>query len=139
MNLVIVNLSSSTLKHGKKAFMKTMEAFLAILIAFTFLLVFLPHDVRYTNDQSIYLLKNLERNDEFRNCVLVQNDTCIDATIDTLFQGRYLHKHSIYKKIEPVQTFNATSVRTYQWFFSGNDTLQDSYVFKLYYWEPESK
>jgi hypothetical protein len=139
MNLVIENLSSLTLKHGKTAFMKTMEAFLAILIVFTFLLVFLPRDVRYTDDQSSYLLKNLERNDEFRNCVLVQNDTCISTVIDTLFEGRYLFEYSIYKKVEPEQSFNASSIRAYQWFFSGNHTHDDSYIFKLYYWEPQLK
>ncbi|MFW6230542.1 MAG: hypothetical protein ACOC32_00805 [Nanoarchaeota archaeon] len=121
---------------GKKAFMKTVEAFLAIMITFMFLLVFLPRDIRYTDDQSYYRLDTLERDDAFRNCVLLENPTCIDSTIDTLFEGKYLYTYDIYRYADEAREFNRTDVRTYTWFYAGNLTSYRPIVFKLYYWDP---
>ncbi|MFW5852989.1 MAG: hypothetical protein ACOCUR_03080 [Nanoarchaeota archaeon] len=118
----------------KKAFMKTMEAFLAIMVVFTFVIFFLPKDTRYTEDQSVFLLRNMERNDVFRNCVLSRNDTCIESSIDEVFQGRYFYTYQIYRYSEPQIQINATEVRVYTWFFAGNQSYYDPMVFKLYYW-----
>ena len=112
-----------------------MEAFLAIMIVFTFVIFFLPRDYRYPEDQSNFLLKNLEKNEDFRNCVLARNETCIENIIDELFEGRFFFDFTIYRFAEPDMDLNLANVMVYTWFFAGNSTIYDPTTFKLYYWD----
>ena len=120
---------------NKNGFMKTVEVFIAVMITFTFLLVFLPSNVSVVEDQSLFRLQNLERNDKFRNCVLQRDYSCINTTIDVIFESRYNYDYLIYTRTESEKTFNETTIRTYSWFYAGNQTSYDPTVFKLYYWD----
>ena len=118
----------------RKAFMKTMEVFMAVLITFTFVIVFLPRDIPNADDQTHYLLSNIEHNRDFRNCVLIENASCINATIDDVLQGRFEYTYTIFDTYEDNPTIRQDTIRTYMWFFSGNETLYAPKIFKLYYW-----
>jgi hypothetical protein len=124
----------------KQAFMKTVEVFIAILVTFTFVLVVLPKEVPDINDQSIFRLRNLDVDDDFRNCVLRDDSACINTTIDSVFEGRFLYDYEIYDSgNSPLLVIDEVEVRTYSWFYAGNQTAYNPKTFKLFYWVPRAK
>lgn len=124
----------------KKGFMKTVEVFMAVLVTFGFILAVLPKDVPDLDDQSIFRLKNLDIDDNFRNCVIRSDTACINATIDLLFEGRFLYDYEIYDAGDtPTLFVDENEVRTYSWFYAGNFTSYDPKTFKLFYWVPQAK
>ncbi|MFP4656180.1 MAG: CARDB domain-containing protein [Candidatus Woesearchaeota archaeon] len=121
----------------KRAFMKTVEAFLAIIIVFTFVVFFMPRDVRTSNDQSIFRLKYLELDDGFRQCVIERNDSCIETTINDVFEERYSFDYVLYEYVEPEVNIEEDAVKVYSWFFAGTREKFKPTHFKLLYWDKD--
>ena len=122
-------------KRQKKAFMKTVEAFLAIIVAFTFVMFFMPRDTRTVSDQSSFRLQHLERNDDFRDCVILRDDDCIRDGLDEVFEGRYEFDFVVYGLSEPDHDLGHGDVRSYSWFYAGNRTEYNPTTLRLFYWE----
>ena len=73
---------AKSLGTDKKGVFRTIEAFIAIFITFIFLTVFIPQQREQAIPQTPpNVLATLRGNDDFRNCVIQQNFTCINQTI----------------------------------------------------------
>lgn len=121
---------------SKKAFMKTVEVFIAAMITFTFVIVFIPRDVSVVDDQSSFRLRNLEVDDNFRNCIFASDYTCINSTLDLILGGRFLYDYEIYSNQGEAKSIPGNNVHIYTWLYAGNYTIYDPTIFKLYYWRP---
>ncbi len=125
------------IRMDKRAFMKTMEAFLAIIIVFTFVIFFMPRDFRTSGDQSVYRLQHLERDDVFRDCVMERNESCISSIIEDVFEGGYSFDFALYEFSEPATEYDGDNVNVYTWFFAGTHERFSPIHFKLFYWDKD--
>ncbi len=123
---------------NKKAYMKTLEVFIATMITFTFIIYIIPTDRAENNNLADSLLKNIEEDLEFRNCVIMEDTTCLNNKINISFYGAYEYDFLIFDDplTEP-DYLNTTSdkVYTYSRVFSGNYTNYNPKILKIYYWE----
>jgi hypothetical protein len=67
----------------KSAYFKTLEAFIALFIMLTFLVVFIPSQ-RTLSDitEPLGFLSHLRQDESFRHCGTARNTTCINQTLD---------------------------------------------------------
>ena len=122
-------------RSSKKGFLKTGEAFMAIVVIFTFIIFFMPQETRTVNDQSRFRLQHLEVDEEFRECVYDEDDDCIDGILDRVFEGRYEFQYVTYRFSEPDVDIDEDQVYVYSWYYGGTGDEFDPKVFKLFYWE----
>ena len=127
-------LISGRLCKNKIGFMKTVEVFMAIIILFAFLIFIVPRDTRSQDNQSLFRLQNLERDDVFRECVVSRNSTCINETLEIVFQGTYLYEYVLYEFAEPLVIMDHSNVNVYTWFFAGTRREFRPIHFRLFYW-----
>ena len=128
-------LINNKLCKNKIGFMKTVEVFMAIIILFTFLIFLVPRDSRSQDSQSLFRLQNLERDDVFRDCVISRNSTCINETLNAVFQGAYLYDYVLYEFAEPLVMMDHSNVNLYTWFFAGTRKEFRPIHFRLFYWD----
>jgi hypothetical protein len=123
-------------KLNKTAMMKTLEVFIAALITFTFVIVILPPKYDFKSDLSNSLLKNIEEDDEFRNCVISENSTCIREKVRTSLYGYYNYTYQIFDdpSDEPFIILPERKINTFSIVIAGNFTEYDPKIFKMYYW-----
>ncbi|MBN1503312.1 hypothetical protein JW930_07270 [Candidatus Woesearchaeota archaeon] len=121
-----------------KGFMKTMEVFLAIIMATVFIFYLLPQFTGVqTTEQSIRVLKNLEKNDEFRNFV-TRNTGCYNNTNTTVdsFMQSYLSEDYEYQFCIAATPDALPNVKVPvdTLFMTGNLTDYSPRIVRLYYW-----
>ncbi len=127
------------IKHAianKKAIFKTLEAFMAAFITFIFLIVFIPQIRERSEMQTPQnVLATLRGNDEFRNCVIQKNETCINQTIDKALLDTYHFKFNLSDDPNAVVS-GLPEKRVYanSMFIAGNATNATRTVVRLYFW-----
>ena len=120
----------------KKAIFKTLEAFIAVFITLIFLIVFIPQIRERSEPQTPQnVLATLRDNDEFRNCVVQKNETCINQTIDKALLDTYDFKFNLSNDPNAVVS-GLPEKRVYanSLFIAGNATNATSTVVRLYFW-----
>ena len=121
---------------NKKAIFKTLEAFIAAFITLVFLIVFIPQIREKSETQTQQnVLATLRDNDEFRNCVIQKNETCINQTIDNALLDTYYFKFNLSEDPNAVVS-GLPEKRVYanSMFMAGNTTNYTQTVVRLYYW-----
>ena len=124
------------LNHNKKAMMKTIEVIIAAMITFTFVLAILPSDKKYSLETTSSLLDNIENDKAFRNCILTEDNYCINQTIQKALYGYYTYDYELLDDINQESTISLpeTKVSIFSIIFSGNESYYNPKIFKLYYW-----
>ena len=121
---------------SKKAFLRTLEAILAISISFIFLSIILPTANPATASlKNENILEGLAQDQAFRACVIAENRTCINQTLDG-----YLQIYSYTVNISKTPNGRANNLPARQVFsesllIAGNSTLYDPKVIRIYYWD----
>ena len=121
---------------NKKAIFKTLEAFIAVFITFLFLIVFIPQIRERTEPQTPQnILVTLRDNDEFRNCVIQKNQTCLSQFAERNLEGKYEFKINVSDNPNAVVP-GLPEKRVYanSLFISGNTTNSTKLVVRLYFW-----
>ena len=128
---------------NKKAYLKTVEVLLAMLIGGAFIIYVLPTALtRETEQPPIDILSALENNDEFRQLVLFNQTNCIDAELLTAkflpVKFKYSYAFSPctldnYAKI-PENLPKDRRVYVDSIFIAGNTTEYKPVIVKLFYW-----
>ena len=68
---------------GKKAYLKTLEAVIAIVLSFMFIIFFIPTKPDTQERQpDLDLINVLGQNPTFRTCVLIENYSCTNTTFE---------------------------------------------------------
>ena len=76
---------------GKKAHLRTLEAFLALIMTFTFLTFILPVNTPTVKTDNLDLLDHFSQDQDFRDCIIRDNLTCAKNLIDTVVPSYYNH------------------------------------------------
>ncbi|MFO8015984.1 MAG: hypothetical protein R6U32_02680 [Candidatus Woesearchaeota archaeon] len=124
---------------GKKGYVRTMEAAVAIALSFIFIIYFVPSDsVTEQEDAELDLIGVMEQNTRFRNCVIEENHSCLNS----LFERYYPHVAADYDYVFNVSTDPQQSgvslppknIHTESLMIAGNDTYIRPKTVRLYYW-----
>jgi hypothetical protein len=120
----------------KKGFMRTLESMIAILGSLFFVLFILPDTPSDVEpEETIRLLEVLSQENEFRNCVLISNVSCVDGYISTTMNlGEYQYTFNISSDHSYSADINRDDVYLKTVFIAGNETLYSPKILKLYYW-----
>ena len=124
------------INKDKKAFMKTVEVIIAVLVTFAFVISIIPETAVNRNTNPDNFLMGLENNMNFRSCVISEDSTCLDNIISTSIVGYYNYTYSIFDNYldEPSLNLPQKEINTYSVVVSGNHSLYNPKIFKLYYW-----
>lgn len=121
----------------KSGVFKTLEALMAIFITFLFLLVFIPQQREQATRQAPpNALVGLAGNDDFRNCAITRNFTCINQTIDKQLEDKYDFRVNISESqnaILPLLPQKRIYANTL--FIAGNMTKATTRIVRLFFWE----
>lgn len=124
------------LATSKDGVFKTLEAFIAIFITFFFLIVFLPQQREQALPQAPpNPLAGLMDNEDFRNCAITLNYTCVNQTIGKQLDNRYSFRVNVSEKMDSILP-DLPQKRVYanSMFIAGNTTNGTSFIVRLYYW-----
>lgn len=123
--------------HEKEGIFKTIEALIAIFITFLFLMVFIPQQRELTTRQAPQnALVGLASNDDFRNCAISRNFSCVNQTIDRQLKDLYDFKvnlsesHTSALPALPEKRIYANSI-----YLAGNTTNSTRMIVRLFFWE----
>ena len=115
----------------KKGYIKTLEAFLAFFATFMFVVFVVLKGVPDLSEKAtLDILRNLEQQDSFRDCVYGENVTCMDQFIGPMIPLTHKHK-TVINLPDPPQT--TKNIYTETILITGN-TTNDYKVIYLYYW-----
>jgi len=122
---------------NKKAFMKTVEVVIVIVLTAVYMLTILPQNADISASPNIDYLSKLQTNNDFRK-LATQKQGCFDATdTDTNnIIGKYIPPDFEYKICFDA-TFSALpdkEVSAESIFFAGNETDINYKVVRLYAW-----
>lgn len=126
-------------KMYKKAYVKTLEAAIALVMSFLFITYFIP--VTSETDQrqpNLDLVNILEQNPDFRRCTLIENYSCLNATFEDYYPNvvdvyNYRFNISTNPRISGAELPTA-SVYAESLMIAGNDTYIQPKTVRLYYW-----
>lgn len=122
---------------NKKAFMKTIEILLVIILSTIFLLVILPKQQQITETKSTPYLIYLEKDADFREFIQ-SNTQCYNSSSSeaSKFIRRYLPQELDYILCSGTKTTNLPEKNVFvdSLFFSGNISNVEYKIIRLYYW-----
>ncbi|MBI2143161.1 hypothetical protein HYU20_02360 [Candidatus Woesearchaeota archaeon] len=124
---------------NKQGVFRTLEALIAIFITFLFLIVFIPTQrERAQPTAPPNVLADLRDNDEFRNCVMQKNETCINQSIDRNLEDSYDFKFNLSDKPNAgAPALPQKQVYANSMFIAGNTTNSTQLIVRLYFWSKE--
>ncbi|MBI2144787.1 hypothetical protein HYU18_00530 [Candidatus Woesearchaeota archaeon] len=124
------------LVESKTAIIRTLEALMAIFITFIFLIIFIPQQREQAFPAAPpSVLGNLGGNDVFRNCVLMQNYTCINQTIDSHLEDKYDFKANVSEsRVSALPQLPQKRIYANAIMIAGNTTNSTRQIVRLYYW-----
>lgn len=124
---------------NRKGYVKTLEAVIAIVLSFLFITLFIPSKAETEERQpDLDVLDALRQNPDFRQCVIAENYSCINATFESYYPGvvldyNYRFNISTDPKISGVE-LPIVNIHAESMLIAGNDTYARPKVLRLYYW-----
>ena len=116
---------------NRKAYVRTLEAFLAFFITFVFVVLIVNKgELTKPLNNELNILSSLNERDDFRYCIYTSNTSCIDNLVSPLMPSRYDFNMSIDK---PLFFNTQKDIRTETLFIASNQTSSYHSVY-LYYW-----
>jgi len=128
---------------NKKAYLKTVEVLLAMLIGGAFIIYVIPATLtRETEQPPLDLLSNLENNADFRQYMLFNQTNCVDAELLTQkflpvkFKYSYAFSPCTLENYADIPANLPKDRRVYvdSVFIAGNTTEYKPVIVKLFYW-----
>lgn len=120
---------------NKKAIFRTLEALIAIFITLLFLLMFIPQVRERSEPQTPQnVLASLRDNDDFRNCAIQKNQTCLTQFAERNLEGKYEFKINVSDNPNAiVPGLPGKRVYANSLFISGNTTNSTLTIVRLYF------
>ncbi|MBN1385931.1 hypothetical protein JW968_03050 [Candidatus Woesearchaeota archaeon] len=124
---------------SRKGFFKIIEAVAAILLALVFLLYIIPffHETE-PSKTDMHIFEDMPKDPGFRNCVLAENKTCINATLIRYynkFDKLYDYEIIIGDKDIDLSSLPEESVAVESYLIAGNYTSYEPKTIRIIYWE----
>ena len=121
----------------KKGFVRTVEAMLAVLLGFTFLLFIVPNESGDSGYENEKILQGFEQDPSFRDCAIGGNYSCIRSYIDLVMPVYYEYDVLVSDDPDEVIDLPEKRVHSESLFISGNTTEYSPVTVKLFYWVNE--
>lgn len=123
----------------KKGYMKTIEVTIAFVLSFGFLMLITVYSSPYQrSDIDEGILYNFLTNDEFRNCVVYENESCIVDMIESenlRFKGLYDYTFIFTEDPNTIIDVDVDSeIFVESLFISGDYKNYDPKFLIFYYW-----
>lgn len=119
----------------KKAFMRTLEASIAVITTLVFVLLINSKTPFLDPEPAENILAFLANDQDFRACLISNNETCINSSIREMINDKYDFNFNISKDPASVSlNLPKIDVRAESYFFAGNTTVYSSKVIRLFYW-----
>lgn len=120
---------------NKKAFMKILEASMALLLTFLVITFIFPR-MTATKTKPMTVLNILEQDPGFRACVVGGNFTCTETYVREYLGPEYSFAVDISENVNTIRTnLPEKDVYVDSIYISGNLTSYAPRMVKLYYWE----
>ena len=122
---------------NKKAFMKTIEIMLVIILSTIFLLVILPKQQQITETKSTPYLIYLEKDAEFRDFIISSNECYNSSSAEaSSYVEKYLPQELDYILCSGTKSTNLPEKNVFvdSLFFAGNISNVEYKIIRLYYW-----
>ncbi len=124
--------------RSKKAFMRTMEAILAMGLTLIFVGLFIPqYNIAQANFKNENVLVGTLKDPEFRACVINENITCVNTTVSAMLEGYNVAVNISKKSQTPAQNLPEKRVYVESEMVAGNSTLYEPRILRIYYWPKE--
>ncbi len=119
----------------KKAFMRTLEAILAMGLTLIFVGLFIPqYNAAKTTFKNENVLAGTLKDPDFKTCVLNENISCVNRTISDRL-GSYNVAINISKSSQSAeQELPQSRVFSESEIVAGNSTLYEPRILRIYYW-----
>ncbi|MCX6710308.1 MAG: hypothetical protein NTV63_05165 [Candidatus Woesearchaeota archaeon] len=128
---------------GKSGFVKILEVFFAIMIAFTFLVFIMPGITRTEpEEQEVRVLEMLIENSTFRGYVLSEENDSVNISIGNELIKENLRQYNYTFTISENPLFFSNAlpnkeVIVYSAFVASNSTFYSPKALRLYLWKTE--
>jgi hypothetical protein len=121
---------------NKKAFMKILEASLALLMTFLVITFIFPRMTATAKTKPITVLNVLEQDPGFRACVVAGNFTCTENYVSDYLGPKHDLAVDISENVNTIRTnLPEKDVYVDSIYISGNLTSYEPRMVKVYYWE----
>lgn len=128
-------------KLNKKGFMKTLEALLAAMIILVFVAYIIPANTTTQTQDPSGVLRSLSQNEDFRNCVVTYNMSCVNDLINQTILPEYQSNYVFLVTKDPTQIPNGIpnqKVISESTYIATDGTIHNEYIVRLYYWADSS-
>ncbi|MBI4438655.1 hypothetical protein HY640_01860 [Candidatus Woesearchaeota archaeon] len=120
---------------GKKAFLRTLEAAIAIIVALTIILAFIPQfNTARERIRSQNALEPLTKDEQFRTCVLTENITCINTTLSTPLQNFHYTINISKNPHTEISGLPTKQILSESAYIAGNTTTYSPRIIRIFYW-----
>jgi len=127
---------------NKKGYMRTLEAFTAIIMTFVFVIFVIPQfEGNEVRREAIDIMTTAIKDDAFRNCVLTSDITTAENCTSEVIADFMPETYEFKIEISNTREFQATGLPDKRVFaesamISGNMTTYSPRFVRLYYWFP---
>ncbi|MBD3310207.1 hypothetical protein GF351_03230 [Candidatus Woesearchaeota archaeon] len=121
---------------SKKGYVRTLEVVIAIVLTLIFLMFLVPR-VSPDDRQSVKagVLAALEQNQDFRDCALARNVSCVESMAEDVLPERYSLKVNISSDPEEQPGIDVQGdIYSDSLFIAGSDTSYNATIVRLWYW-----
>ncbi len=120
----------------KKAFIRTLEVLVAVVITFIFVVYIIPKNTSdQSNQEELQLLAKLSQNPDFRVCALNKDLACVNTYIKDNIPQKYDYKMDIIiNPNQPLPDLPLKQIFTDSLLISGTLEEYNPTTIKLYYW-----
>ncbi len=121
---------------NKKAFLRTIEAVIAVVITFIVLVVIFPkNNISEYQKSSLNNLELMNDDENLRNCIYSDNLSCAESIIRNYLPNSYDFQYLITSNPNDfIYSLPKTKIHTTNIVFAGNNYIYDFRVLKIYYW-----
>ena len=118
-----------------KAYIRTLEMFIAIVITFIFLMFVIPKNMSRAEEKELHFLAKLEQESNFRNCVISSNISCINSSVSQLIPSRYDYTLITDDKLNTPETLPLAKIGADSIMIKGNMTNSTTKFVQVFYWK----
>ena len=118
----------------KKGFVRTIEALIAIIMSFVFLVLIMPTDTQVSFKKDLGILAPFEDDEIFRGCVLQDKDGCLNDYIKDFMPAHLEHKILITNDSNENIELPEKRVFVESLMFAGNISEYSPKIVKIFYW-----
>ena len=120
---------------NRKAYLRTIEVMIAILVTFLFVYYVFPKSQTPQESENLGILNVLEKSPDFRNCVIIPDYNCTESYLRSYMPKNYDFVFDISENPGVVRAnLPEKNINTETVYIAGNISAYAPKIVSLYYW-----